>query len=586
MAVSKEEIEALRKQADIVQVIGHYIPLKQSGRYYVGLCPFHDDHNPSFHVDPEKQFCYCFVCHNGGDVFKFVELYEHVSFPEALQKVADLTGFHLSEQVKGHVRKEDPHIAALHSVLNESIAFTRRMLSGNRGRQAMKYLQMRGLDPQTIRKFEIGYDPGRNDLYQDLKAKGFKEQDMIDAYVIRKGDYGIYDIFSGRITFPIHDFHGQPVGFTARAMDKDAKAKYINTSETELYAKRKLVFNAHRALHKARSTGKLYVCEGVMDVIAFSRAGIENAVCTLGTACTNEQIDVMKRLCTEVIFCYDGDDAGQNATWRAVQMVRDAGMKTAVVINDTGKDPDEIIRDGGSEALQKLVSNTAAWFEFYLHYISKRMNLESYLERKDFLNKAMSEYGRLNDDMDRQYYRELVEKICGMPLPVNERKDRYPRRYPKADRPSVPAEVPDGEKEAERQVLMTMMKKPSTCEIYRTELGYLNDPINDALANLILSEVSRYGQAEPHTLLHETEDENLQKRIAEIYSSDAYRMEVDEDSMRGAIRRIQINYYQQTAGVLKRKLDTCSDNKEKASLIRQYSDTLIQLRRLHNEQDK
>lgn len=585
MSIAKEEIEAVRAKADIVQVVGHYIPLKPEGKKYVGLCPFHDDHNPSFTVDPDKQFCYCFVCHNGGDVFKFVELYEHVSFPEAVSKVADLVGYTLSSsaRISTYVHKEDPHIAALHHVLQESIRFTEKMLMANRGRQALKYLQARGLDADEIRKFQIGYDPGKNDLYQYLKQQGISDQNMIDAYVIRQGDYGTYDIFSQRVTFPIHDFHGRPVGFTARAMNPQAKGKYINTSETDLYAKRRLVYNAHRALHKARSSGKLYVCEGVMDVIAFDRAGIENAVCTLGTACTEEQIGVMRRLAQQIIFCYDGDDAGQNATWRAVTMARDAGMDTAVVLNDTGKDPDEIIRDGGKEALQELVSHTLSWFEFYLRYMANRMNLDSYLEKKEFLTRAKEQYGYLRDDMDRSYYRELVEKTCGLPLETGERQSRWQKKPVERHGSGV---IPDGEKEAERQVLITMMKDPSAGEIYRQELGYMNDPVNDALANLILSSISKTGLAEPYELLHETEDPAVAKRINEIYTSEAWNMDPDINAMKGAISRIQIQFYTEQSKQLKHRLDTSSDADEKKALVQQYRDTLIQLRRLYNEQSR
>jgi hypothetical protein len=173
-----------------------------------------------------------------------------------------------------------------------------------------------------------------------------------------------------------------------------------------------------------------------------------------------------------------------------------------------------------------------------------------------------------------------------MPLETPEEISRYGRKQTYMRRPSQPAVVPDGEKSAEKQVLMVMMKRPETAEIYRNELGYLNDPVNDALANLILSYLSRYGKADPLDLLHETEDPAVQQRISEIYSSQAWQMEVDEDSMHGAIRRIRMNYYEQCADALKRKLDTSHDDEEKKSLLKQYSDTLIQLRRLHNEQNQ
>ena len=388
--ISEEEISELRSRADIVDVVGHYLQLHRKGKSYVALCPFHDDHSPSMSVSPERQIYKCFVCGAGGNVFSFVQNFEKVSYPEAVARVADLVGFELSEKPQAVQKTADPYRERLYGLMNETIRFTMYQINTAEASLEKKYLEDRGLDEEIRQKFEIGFNPGNDQLYKFLKAKGYEDSDMTACNVVRSSSSGVHDVFAQRITFPIHDPSGNPIGFSARTINPDNSSKYINTNDTVLFHKSDVVYNSHRARNEARRSGRIYVCEGVTDVIAFARAGMENAVCTLGTSCTESQIRQIKRLSMKVVFCYDGDEAGQSATMRAAKMARKEGCDVTVIDNRTGLDPDELIRSRGTEALKQMVSNEISWMEFVLAYLRKHTNMSNYLEKKEAILRERS----------------------------------------------------------------------------------------------------------------------------------------------------------------------------------------------------
>ena len=234
MRLSDEEITAVRNSADIAEVIGHYVPLVKKGRSMACVCPFHDDHDPSLSISQDKQIYKCFVCGAGGNVFTFVQNYEKVSFPEAVAKVAEISGYKLSFDPSALKAPVDPRKDALYKVLAETIRYTHYQLGAQAGTPVREYLANRGIDEATIEKFEIGWNGPGDELLRFLQAKGYNEQDMVAANVVRLNESGLHDVFTSRITFPIHDSLGNPIGFTARSMDPEAQSKYINTTETDV----------------------------------------------------------------------------------------------------------------------------------------------------------------------------------------------------------------------------------------------------------------------------------------------------------------------------------------------------------------
>jgi DNA primase len=580
--ISEEEINAVRNQADIVNVISHYLQVHRKGKDYVCLCPFHDDHSPSMSISPDRQIYKCFVCGNGGNVFTFVQNYEKISFPEAVGKVAELTGYHLSVQPDAYERPKDPHKEALYSLLNESINYTMYQIDTPSASRCKEYLDKRGLNSEVRKTFQIGYNPIGSSLSEFLKAKGYAEKDLVSANVSRINDSGIHDVFEDRITFPIHDEHGNPIGFSARSMDPQNQSKYINTNDTDIFTKGDIVYNYHRARYSARKDGKVYVCEGVTDVIAFQRAGLENAVCTLGTSCTAHQIQLLKNIAPKTIFCYDGDHAGQAATWRAAKMAQQAGCNVAVVLNRTGKDPDEIIRDQGSEALKDLVSHEISWMEFVLNYLQSSTNMESYLEKKEMVQKAMDEIKMLKDPMDQKYFVDELSKLTGFSLTYSQPVQPIETNTAETKKLSS---VPDGVQQAQEQILCMMMNSPSAVKRFEDRLGYLISKDEQTLAMMIVDAVHGRGRTDPSELIDQTDSQKIKDLISNLASGPYASRTYDEEVMDGAIRKIKTKILSNEAEEYRTQLTAAMNDSSFEILMTKYSKCLRELRRLIDEED-
>ena len=387
MRIPQADIDNIRQQADIVDIIGRYIPIEKKGsNAYRAICPFHDDHDPSLSISPSRQIFKCFVCQKGGNVFGFVQEYEKVDYIQAVAKVAQMINYPLDMSKIVPVKRIDSKFAAYYDLLHEMIKFCRYSLNTSDGLRAKEYLLARKMDDKIIDMFDIGYNGKNNSVYNFLTAKKYSKQAMIETNIIFDNEYGESDVFANRIVFPIHDEFGNPIGFTARALDDNA-SKYINTSTTPIYVKGNFVYNMHRAKSFAKKANKIIVVEGVMDVIAFAKAGIYNVVATLGTAITAKQLHLIKQCSMNIVLAYDGDNAGQNAIYKAGIMAVDAGFEVSVYRNETTLDPDELIQSKGISYLQKSIDQPYAWMEFLFNYLQKKYNLEVYSEslRKDFL---------------------------------------------------------------------------------------------------------------------------------------------------------------------------------------------------------
>lgn len=581
--MQREELEALRAHADIVDVIGHYLPLQRKGKVYKALCPFHDDHDPSMQIRPDRQIYKCFVCGNGGDVFSFVQNYEKISFPEAIQRVAELTGFTLQESPVSQSAPRDPQIEILHTILQETIRYCSYELMSESAQAQRTYLSDRGLSDDVLKTFEIGYNPEGDALYAFLKAKGYSEKDMVRANVIRITQAGIHDVFAGRILFPIHDRNGDPIGFSARTLDPSNPAKYVNTTETELFTKGHIVYNYHRARLAARRAGRVYVCEGVTDVIAFWRAGVENAVCTLGTACTDEQIRLLKRIAAKVVFCYDGDRAGQAATVRAGKMARAAGCDIAVVSNDTGLDPDEILKKNGKEGLQNLLKMENSWMEFYLKYLQKETNLSNFTEKKEFAEKAMAEIQTLSDEMERNYFADEVWRLTGI------RTGSYIQQpsYREKAAPRTPVRtVPNGTQTAEETILRSMFQDPSAVSIFENDLGYLLDPVFQETAMMIVDEVHARRVCDPKALMAATDSQPVRDCIASIVTADSYDEPYSESVLNGAIRKVKMTVLRRRKEEYRKQLGGTLNDESRRLIEQKYEKCVKELRRYIDEEKR
>ncbi len=576
--IPEEEVNAVRAKADIVDVISKYLQVHKKGKDYKAICPFHDDHDPSMTISPDKQIYKCFVCGAGGNVFTFVQNYENVSFPEAVEHVASLIGYQLSVSSTYEEKPKDLHRENLYKILNETIRYTMYQMNTAAAQREKVYLDKRGLNEDIREKFQIGYNPVGDVLLQFLKAKGYEERDMAACNVIRTGASGVHDVFSGRITFPIHDINGNPIGFSARTLDKENPSKYINTNDTELFQKSDLVYNAHRARTMARREGKIFVCEGVTDVIAFSRAGMDNAVCTLGTSCTDHQISILKSLAVKIVFCYDGDEPGQAATYRAAKMARKAGCAVSVIDNRTGLDPDEIIRERGTEALKELASQEISWMEFVLNYLQKHTNFQSYLEKKEFVQKAQAEINELEDEFDRKYFTGELSRISGFHLEYVPKTTAVRRETLRS------VKVPSGAVQAEEQILAMMMASKSAAARFEDRIGFLMDPARNELAMLMIDAYRSRDHIDPSALIDEVDDQDQKNLISRLTDSFAYKC-FDENLLDGAIRKVLITVKTNQADAFKEQLTHPMNQASREVLLNEYQECLKDLRGYIDEEN-
>ena len=576
--IPEEEVAEVRRRADIADIIGRYLTVQKRGREYRAVCPFHDDHDPSLHINPDMQIYKCFVCGAGGNMFTFVQNYENVSFPEAVEKVADLIGFPLSVKADRTVVQQDPQKERYHNVLKETIRFTCYEINSEEAKEAKAYLDKRGMD-ETIRgQFEIGFNPGNDRLSKFLKAKGFAEADMVSVNVARTGASGISDVFANRITFPIHDAAGNPIGFSARTMDPDNPSKYVNTTDTPLFHKGEIVYNAHRARMSARREGKVYVCEGVTDVIAFARAGVQNAVCTLGTSCTKQQIEILHHMAPRVIFCYDGDAAGQNATMKAGRLAREAGCEVAVVDNRTGLDPDELIRKEGADAFKAMLGKELIWMEFVLQYLKNRTNFDNYQERKDFVTKAKAELDTLTDEVDRRYFTEEISRISGFHL------DYTPKEAHTAPSTYARTKLIGGLDQAEEIILAMMLAHKEASQHFSETLGFLQNKDRDSVAMMIVDSYRTKDVIDPNELIDRMDTQENRNLITRLIDLPVYVMEYDENVLDGAIRKVKISLKTAQANAFKEQLAQPMNPESALVIMQEYKECLNDLRRYIDEE--
>ena len=360
--------EQVRSTANIVEVISGYVPLKKRGQNFWGCCPFHGEKTPSFAVNPAKNMFYCFGCHEGGDIFKFIMKMESCDFKEALKLLAARYGIAVPERQKtaGEIRREKQRERIYETNATATRFFQACLLKTAYGKNALNYLEGRGINQEIIASFSIGYAlDSFTALLSNLGKRGYQGQELLAAGLVARGKQQLYDKFRNRVMIPIKDPKGKIVGFGGRVLD-NSTPKYLNTQETEWFNKRRLLFAMDVAYKAIRSKGHAIVVEGYMDAISLHAAGISNVVASMGTAFATEQAKLLKRIASEIVFCYDSDSAGRKASVRAVSIARAEGLKVRIAGVPEGKDPDEYVRHYGKEAFLEVIAQAREGIDFQI----------------------------------------------------------------------------------------------------------------------------------------------------------------------------------------------------------------------------
>ena len=397
--ISYEEILSIQRKANIVDIIRDYVPLTQRGKNYFGICPFHDDHNPSMSVSPEKGVYKCFVCGNAGNVFNFVMEYEKVSFYEAVKIVADKIGVSIDISTS---KKENTKKSPLYDIYNISYKFYQNNLNTVYGKEAKKYLLNRKIDEDVIKNFNIGLSLSDSELCNALKAKGFKDDDIVSSGVAVQNGNNIYDIYKNRIMFPLYDLEGNVVGFSGRIYNQKSESKYINTKETEIFKKGELLYNYHIAKKEARKEKNIIVVEGFMDVIRLSTIGIVNVVATMGTAVTKYQLNLIQKLAPNITLMFDGDKAGEKATNAFIELANGNDSNIKVVRLEDNLDPDEYILTKGKDKMIYNLSHAQSVYDYKLSSYKENIDFNDSKEVSNYINVMIKEFEKIDDDIVRE----------------------------------------------------------------------------------------------------------------------------------------------------------------------------------------
>ena len=403
---SDELLDEIKSKNDILDIVSQYVTLKRTGRNYMGLCPFHKEKSGSFCVSPDKQIFHCFGCGVGGNVFHFISKIENLNFKESVEFLASRAGIELSTSNS----LEDDRLSRLKSRVYEvnkcAAEFYHQNLYKPTAKPAQEYVKKRRLDNKTLIAFKIGYSGRFNELYQELKAKGFTEEEILASCLVNKNQDGKFiDRFRNRLMFPIVDTHERVIAFGGRVLD-DSKPKYINSPEDIVYSKGRHLFAFNIARKYNEKT--IIMVEGYMDAVSLHQRGIHNAVASLGTALTEAQGRLLRRSCEKVIIGYDADGAGQAATLRGLEILQNLGCDIRILQIEGAKDPDEFVVKYGPERFQKYVDQAISLVEFKVKMLKRQLNLNNVNDKIKFLNEVARILAKVENNMEREVY---VDKI-------------------------------------------------------------------------------------------------------------------------------------------------------------------------------
>ena len=585
-----EVIEEVRSSNNIVDIIGGYVRLQKKGSSYFGLCPFHNEKSPSFSVSPNKQMYYCFGCGAGGNVFTFIMEYENQTFPEAVKILADRAGIALPEAELTEEQKRERNKRQLLLEINKTAAnYFYYQLNGDQGQQARVYLENRRLSKETQIHFGLGYaSKYSNDLYLYLKKKGYQDQILKETGLLTYDEKrGAHDKFWNRVMFPIMDVNNRVIGFGGRVMG-DGTPKYLNSPETMLFDKSRNLYG----LNYARTSRKPYmiICEGYMDVIAMHQAGFTNAVASLGTAFTAQHSVLLKRYTQEVRLAYDSDGAGQKAALRAIPILKSAGINVRVIHMDPYKDPDEFIKNLGTEAFQERIDAAESSFMFEISVLEKNYKQSDPEGRASFMKAMARRLLEFPQELERNIYIDAIAGRYGIASEelkrmVNSfgasmsREQVEAAIYQQQEREEMPAkkrvEKEDSVLTAQKFFLTWLIEEPS---IYDKTKDYINEddfvePLYHHVAALVFEELRATGQVMPARILNQFEDVEEQKTAASLFNT---RLKTDDDpavrekALNETVKRIKKNSLELKSRSVREIADLQKIIKEKAQLQKLY----------------
>ena len=535
--IPREFIEDLLVRVDIVDLIDSYVPLKKAGNSYKARCPFHTEKSPSFSVNRNKQFYHCFGCGAGGNAISFLMAFSHLEFVEAIEDLAGFVGIDVPRESAGYQGQKQDYTALYSTLEQVAVFYVEQLRSHPQSVKAIEYLKSRGVSGAVAKDFSLGFAPDE----RGLLSSRFDEELLLDAGMVSSNDRGdSYDRFRGRLMFPIRDKRKRIVGFGGRVLD-DSMPKYLNSPETAVFSKGKELYGLYELLEKESRPQRILIVEGYMDVLALAQFGINYSVAALGTATSKSHLDLLFRFSAELVFCFDGDDAGRKAAWRAVQesfsCLRD-GRQVRVMLLPQGQDPDSLVRAEGVKVYEERVQDAQALSDFFFEHIAKSLNLDTLEGRSQLLVLAKPDIEKIPAGFFREMMFARLKELSGnsaldvleIPATLTSYKDIASKESLK----STP----------ERTVIALLLQQPEMAEIVEEiepEWRELSFPSKELLLD-ILSVIESRRPKNTAVLLEEYRGTERESVVFKLASLEVMPQENDEfnegEEFKGALLRV------------------------------------------------
>lgn len=557
------ELKEVLNKVDIVDVVGEYVPLVQKGKNFFGVCPFHDDHNPSMSVSREKQIYTCFVCGASGNAYNFLMNYDNISFPEAVKTLATKAGIVLKTDIKDYKKIENNDD---YDIFDIATKYYQNNINTAFGKEAKNYLLKRKIDDEIIKEFQIGLALDKFDnLYNLLKEKGYSDNKLLSLGLINKNDYGYADMFKNRIMFPLSDTNGRVVGYSGRIYDNSDQAKYVNSNANSIFVKGNVLYNYYRARNECRRKNKVILMEGFMDVIRAYSVGVKNVVALMGTALTHDQALLLRKLSTNVIICLDGDEAGGKATLSAINELNKIGVNISVVRLNDNLDPDDYILKYGLDAFNGKVDNPLSVLDFKINYYKRGKDFSKNEDISRYIDEVINEIKSIDNDITIELYiKNLSEEFSiDKDLLYNKIEKNRPEVKKISILPKKEIKILNKYQKAEKLLIYYMLHYKEAIRMYELNVSYLPTGIYRILANEIIHYTNEYGDIDiADFITYLNEKEELIKAVGELMqltTDDEYHEEeindyinvLKEFSINNEIKRIQLKIKEETDPIKK-----------------------------------
>lgn len=586
---SDDIIEEVINSNDIVDVVSQYVTLKRSGRNFLGLCPFHKEKTPSFSVSTDKQIFHCFGCGVGGNAIHFISKIENVNFRESLEILADKAGITLPTIDTGEDSKRQELKQKVYEI-NEIVAnLYHETLYGPNAKIAQEYVKKRKLDNKTLKNFKIGYAPNQNILYKFLTERGFKEEEILASTLVKKYNNTFVDSFRNRLMFPISDVRNRVIAFGGRVLD-NSLPKYINSPDTVVYNKGRNLYGLNVA--KNAKLDKIIIVEGYMDCVSLHQRGIPNVVASLGTALTENQGRLLKKYSEKIIISYDSDGAGQAATLRGLEILKNIGCDVRILQMEGAKDPDEFVIKYGNGRFNLLVDNAISLVEFKVKVLKNSLNLEHVNDKIKFLKETAKILQKIESKIEQEIYLDKISKEYNVSKEAiyaeinkqngNKTGSKILEKTKSVVTKKINTEIPVVLQKRENAIIALLINGDKTVyeQIkHRILPSDLKLEVNKRIVDKVYNEYENNGMPEKQIMDLFIEDQEAINKITEIMA-DEFEQQVDKKTIDSIINIYEKEKLTLLKSEIIQKLKETNDMEEKKVLEQELNDIIIKLTRI------